>query len=169
MRQRAWPRTIGEIKLLAQVLGVLIAVWVLLPCVKLSRLLRWLDASPGTRSGDPEKLAKAAEYTDALLRRLRFFPRKACLLRSLTLYSVAKRSGIQAQIHCGVRREEGKLVGHAWLSLNGRPLLEKGDPAESYAITFSHPASSSLPTAAQAAPHRSSAWPEPVSLVPHDN
>jgi hypothetical protein len=146
-----WPKTGREIGLLLQVLVVLTAVHLLLPCVKLRTLLQWLEAFPVRGRGDEGTLEKASRYTDALLWRIPTARPGPCLIRSLTLYHFARRWGLPVQVHCGARRVEGALQGHAWLSLNGAPFLESGDPEASYAVTFSYPAPASEPAKAEAA------------------
>lgn len=131
-RPQTWP----EYWLLAQVFGVLAALRLLLPWVKLRTLVRWLERRRPTHL-DALALRKAARYTDALLGRMPRPPRGPCLPRSLTLFYFAHRAGLPVQLQCGVRRVGGRLQGHAWLSLNGEPFLEKQDPRQSYAVTFS--------------------------------
>jgi hypothetical protein len=145
------PRTGGEIGLLLQVLAVLTMVRLLLPCVKLRTLLRWLEALPVRGRGDEGTLSEASRYADALLWRIPGTRQRPCLVRSLTLYHFARRWDLPVQLHCGARRVGGALQGHAWLSLSGVPLMERGDPEASYAVTFSHPVPASEPAKAEAA------------------
>ena len=42
-------------------------------------------------------------------------------------YRFLALAGAKPQLTCGVRREEGELVGHAWIVVDGRPLA---DPRE---------------------------------------
>jgi hypothetical protein len=133
------PATPREFGLLLRVLAVLVILRLLLPFVKLKRLVRWLGPTQPPRAADPLPLQTAARYTDALLGRMRYGRRGNCLPRTLTLFFFAARAGLPVQIHCGVRRMGQTLEGHAWLSLHGHPFLERGDPPEIYAVIFSYP------------------------------
>jgi hypothetical protein len=127
------------VRLVVHVAGLLLLLRLLLFCVKLKTLVRWLDADPSVQRIDPATLPKAARYTDALLARIPFPTRGNCLPRSLVLFHLARRWGLPARLHCGVRRDGQQLQGHAWLSLHGEPFLEASNPEESYVVTFSYP------------------------------
>jgi hypothetical protein len=144
------PRSLGELRLLLRVLAVLILVRLLLPCVKLKRLVRWLGSSRTGRAVHPAPLQTVAWYTDALLQRMPSRRRGNCLPRSLTLFFFAARAGLPVRIHCGVRRVGQALEGHAWLTLGPDLFLEKGDPNESYRVIFSYPDPSPGETSAEA-------------------
>lgn len=51
----------------------------------------------------------------------------ACVPRSMALYLALRQHNIQTQFVSGVHRFEGKLRGHAWLELQGRPIEGLGD------------------------------------------
>lgn len=118
-------------------LGLVVALRLLLPFVKIKTLLQWLAPSRIPLIADQHTLDKAVRYTDALLWRMRFPLRGSCIPRSLALYYFATRCGLPVHVHCGVRRVGEALQGHAWLTLNGSPFLEEGNP--DYAVTFSFP------------------------------
>jgi hypothetical protein len=58
----------------------------------------------------------------------RHIGRFACLPRSLTLLRLLGREGIQAELKLGVRQENGKVEGHAWVEHEGVAINEPGDP-----------------------------------------
>ena len=134
---RPWPRTWPELCLLAHVAAAVFALRLLLPWIKLKTLVQWLERRRPTGGADPRVVRKAARYADALLGRLPRPRSGPCLPRSLILFYFARQQGLPVQLHCGVRRLGGQLQGHAWLSLHGEPFLEKQDPRQTYAITFS--------------------------------
>jgi hypothetical protein len=136
---------IRDLPLLVRAFVLLIALRVLLRLVPLGTLLRWLEPRRTPDAADPQTFARAVACTEALLWRISFPLRGVCLPRSLTLYHFARRCGIPARLHCGVRRVDGGFQGHAWLSLDGRPFLEADDPRPVYAVTFSFPGPSSDP------------------------
>ena len=56
-----------------------------------------------------------------------------CLRRSLTLYYLLTRLGYPVRVALGATTHQGSLVAHAWLVLDGAPLLES-DPVDRYAV-----------------------------------
>ena len=61
-----------------------------------------------------------------------------CWKRAAVLHRYLSHSGIPTRIIFGVRNEtDGKVAGHAWLELDGQPILEKAPPE--YVITYSFP------------------------------
>lgn len=68
------------------------------------------------------------------LRRLPGIWRMTCLKRSIVLFALLRRSGIDVELHIGVKRDEGgALAAHAWLVRDGNPYLE---PSDSVPATF---------------------------------
>ncbi len=78
-----------------------------------------------------QRAERLAADCDAWLRRLR--PVNPCLRRSLLLLALLRRDGIAATLVIGIRtdrppRPEQAALAHAWLELDGRPILERVDP-----------------------------------------
>ena len=117
-------------------------VWVrlALKLVKLTSILAWLQ--PVTCSGgkDEKYVAKLANYTDRLLQIFPANPKGNCLPRSLILFRLARLQGFPVVFHCGVRRSEAGLDGHAWLTLLEQPFLENSRQHEEMVTTVSFPA-----------------------------
>lgn len=117
-------------------------IWIrlALKLVKLGSLLAWLQ--PATCSGrkDEQYIARMADRTDHLLRIFPANPKGNCLPRSLILFRIARLEGLPVVFHCGVRRSEFGLDGHAWLTLNEQPFLEKSRQHEAMVKTVSFPA-----------------------------
>ena len=57
-----------------------------------------------------------------------------CLVRALALLAEARRLGFDARLACGVRRREGLVEAHAWLEVDGRPLLDPPATVEGYEV-----------------------------------
>jgi Uncharacterised nucleotidyltransferase/Transglutaminase-like superfamily len=53
--------------------------------------------------------------------------RDTCVPRSMALYLALRQRNFPVQFVSGIRRENGKLTGHAWLEYKGRPLENLGD------------------------------------------
>ena len=81
---------------------------------------------------------------DAVLRTARrmYRPRVAradnCLERSLLTYRFLLQAGIRPELVCGVDRSEEGVVGHAWVTVDGRPVSDAPDAVARFAplVTF---------------------------------
>jgi Uncharacterised nucleotidyltransferase/Transglutaminase-like superfamily len=51
----------------------------------------------------------------------------ACVPRSLALFHALRKQGLEVSFVSGVRRNNSKLEGHAWLELHGKPIVGLGD------------------------------------------
>jgi Transglutaminase-like superfamily len=58
--------------------------------------------------------------------------RGPCLVRSLTLWTMLARSGIEASLRVGFRKRDGKFEGHAWVEHAGIPINEDPDEASTF-------------------------------------
>jgi hypothetical protein len=57
-----------------------------------------------------------------------------CLVRSLTLWAMLLRRGVDSELRVGVRKKEGKLEAHAWVEYGGVPLNESWDNVGTYSV-----------------------------------
>ena len=108
--------------------------WLTLP-----KLLHLLQSSNFSASEDLLELQQVAYYADRLLKLFPYNAKGNCLPRSLILYVYAPRYGYRVKFHCGVRKSETGLDGHAWLTSNGQPFLESTRQIEGMVETFSYP------------------------------
>ena len=58
----------------------------------------------------------------------------SCLVRSLTLWTMLLRRGVETDLRVGFRRSDGKVEGHAWLEYGGRILNEQEGVAATYTV-----------------------------------
>lgn len=66
--------------------------------------------------------------------------RSSCLPRSIVLWSLLRRRGIDADVRIGVRSDtQGEFQAHAWLEWNGEVLNDAADVCTQY-LSFSRPA-----------------------------
>lgn len=95
------------------------------------------------RIGEAETQDDLAQLLDMLLRTefLCFTP--TCWKRALILQRYLALKDIESHVVFGVRKEDDRLRGHAWLEANGQPLFEKESPA--YIKTFTFPSSVNAP------------------------
>lgn len=47
-----------------------------------------------------------------------------CLFRSLALWAMLRRRGIETTLVVGYRRTDGRVEGHVWVEFGGRPINE---------------------------------------------
>src|SRR5262245_61644185 len=101
--------------------------------------------SMNTPNYDKDTPIRLARSIDALLSAdvLHFKPK--CWKRAAVLRRYLSRNGIVTTIQFGVRNEEiGKVDGHAWLELDGKPFLETVPP--DYVVTYTFPTAESYRT-----------------------
>jgi Transglutaminase-like superfamily len=115
----------------------LIIIKVLLYLIKLPKLLKLLDPEKRMQPDD-QKIEYILKFTNFVLFRL-FRSSNPCLLRSILFFRQLRMMGKDAQIVFGVKSEEGKLKGHAWLIVERRHFPEPSDPSGEYQITFVYP------------------------------
>ena len=141
LRQRLQFRDSKKPGLFMSVMISIPMLWVLLHLMRIPRLLKWLDQPKRERKSLEQKdldLSKSGWlYANFLLIKcLRL--KKPCLLRSLVLFQLLRKRGLDSQIHFGVKREDF-LDGHSWVSFNGKPLLERTDPNLIYEDIYVYP------------------------------
>jgi hypothetical protein len=76
-----------------------------------------------------------ARLVDAVARRGPYSA--TCLPRSLTLWWLLRRRGIDSYLRIGVRKEAGRLEAHAWVELQGLVLNDDTDVRKRFAA-FDH-------------------------------
>lgn len=57
-----------------------------------------------------------------------------CLMRAVALLAEARRLGFDARFVCGVRKRDGVVEAHAWLAVDGRPLLDPPATVAEYEV-----------------------------------
>ena len=133
-----WRHTGAQLWMWLHMGGLLLILRLVLPWIKLPKLLAWLTPAACSRRATPQSLEHAV-WCATILLRLVFPWRRKCLPRTLTLYYFATRSGYPVRVHCGIQRHGDNLQGHAWLSLYGCPFLENDDPMPHYVIVWTFP------------------------------
>jgi hypothetical protein len=63
-----------------------------------------------------------------------------CLVRSLTLWAMLLRRGIEMELRVGMRKFAGKFEGHAWLEHQGVPANENSAMVKAFP-PYEHPIS----------------------------
>lgn len=109
---------------------VLAALPLALRYLTVARVVRLLTPHRQGTTQRPALLWRSTHAVDWLASKRPFRFWGYCLRRSLLLYFVATRTGYPVSVVVGVRREGSGVTGHAWLELNGCPVLEPGDHPE---------------------------------------
>ncbi len=97
--------------------------------VSLDRLVR-VVASPRQCQRDPAREELIARVGARLWRSAP----GPCLERSLAIYRQLGLAGTAPQLAIGVAREDGAVIAHAWVVVDGAALLEPADPAGEYGV-----------------------------------
>jgi hypothetical protein len=99
------------------------------------RTRRWLDRvpSPGpAATGDTLTTARMVGRAVAAVGRRHPVP-STCLSRSLVVWVLLRRRGIDSDIRLGVRKQDGTVAGHAWVEHLGQPINDADDVNDRYA------------------------------------
>jgi len=84
-----------------------------------------LDLSPSPLASIPgaDNRFESMHESVRLAARLHF-SKAACLPRSIVLADMLRARGIEARVRLGVGRDEGSLASHAWVEVDGHPIIE---------------------------------------------
>jgi hypothetical protein len=104
----------------------------------LSTLLPRLTPPPSAVPPRPDAVEEVAALAGFVLR-LRLPLDNTCLTRSLTLFHCLRAERVPAQIVFGIRPGKELREGHAWLELDGRPLMEPAERMRGFSPIFRHP------------------------------
>jgi hypothetical protein len=108
---------------IARLLPVYVLFGVLKHLVALGWLARWAWCPP---AGPPDRAAERLLTASVLrLSQLTGLLDQDCLQRSLLLYRVLSRTGADPTLIIGFRQIDGGIRGHAWVTVDGRPLIEE--------------------------------------------
>jgi hypothetical protein len=121
--------------LLVGVLAFLPAVAAALRVLGLRRVCRILSRAAATGPCDRPEDAGAAQAVGRLvdIAARRGVGRPTCLARSVTLWWLLRRRGIDSTLRIGVRTVEGRMEAHAWVEHAGLVLNEADDVGERFA------------------------------------
>jgi hypothetical protein len=88
--------------------------------------LKWLVPQVWCAAVGPRDREAEWRLTSIVLRlsRLTGLPDRDCLQRSLLLYRVLSHMGAQPTLVVGFQRTNGHLRGHAWVTVDGRSVVE---------------------------------------------
>ena len=87
-----------------------------------------------TRIGQTDSDGGRIIALSAALTRLRPRRRSNCLERSLLAYRFLSRAGADPRLVVGVGNVDGKMAGHAWVTVNGVPVHEPAETVDRFAL-----------------------------------
>ena len=128
--------TFRDVWWIIQILTMLAAYPLLNRIYTLPRLVRLYDAA-ARREGTASDQKRLITLLQGLLRRT--WERDFCLPRSLIMFHFFRKWGVAARIHVGLTKIDGEALGHAWVSVGGKPVAERNDPDEIYKTFFVFP------------------------------
>ncbi len=88
-------------------------------------------AKTGPRGPGTERARQIGRIVNAAARRS--WPRAKCLERSMVLWALLRREGIEGRIRFGVKPGAGTPEAHAWVEVAGEPVNDSADVAARYA------------------------------------
>ena len=108
------------------------ALWApVLPLLKfalpLPRLVRLLAAKPKRQDRDTDTERRIARLAAVLYGSDGVGVRDNCLERSLVSYRFLGRANAQPQLVVGMRAQEADVVGHVWVTVDGRTIHDPPD------------------------------------------
>lgn len=124
---------LGHIAALAAILPLLVRV------LKLPTLLRLLETRNPGPPAKPEEVNRIIRFTQAVVRQKFLCGQGTCLKKSLLLFHFLGRIGRPLKIHFGVNKYV--ILGHAWVSYDGRVFEDSEEKIQKFFETFSYEAS----------------------------
>lgn len=107
----------GDVWLVSTVVAWMISLSLLKRVLPLQTLVRFMWRPAGVTSGRP------VERVESIVGRLDRLSGGNCLSRSLIVYRLLSRAGADPILVVGFANE-GRVVGHTWVQVQGRPLLD---------------------------------------------
>jgi hypothetical protein len=93
----------------------------LVPLPRLASMMYVRSRSADRRAVDEMRICRMAAW---LSRHLLLARRGVCLEQSLVAYRFLSANGSSAELIVGVGHDSGKVIAHAWVTLDGRPISE---------------------------------------------
>src|SRR5215210_4919159 len=119
-------RAMSSALLHGRVAALLLAVPILLRVASVQQVVALLTPRHSGERRPWREVERVRRATDRLNRQRVLRAYGPCLRRSLTLYYFLSRLGYPVRVALGADVRSGSLVAHAWLTLEGEPVLEPG-------------------------------------------
>ncbi|RMF95332.1 MAG: lasso peptide biosynthesis B2 protein [Candidatus Schekmanbacteria bacterium] len=128
----------SKIFLLATILPLLLKV------LSLPSVMKILTPSKNRRHWRQWKVDIIVKGTDKILGIGFFIYHPTCLKKSLILYHFLRKEGMDVAIHFGVRKRNGTLDGHSWLTKKGKRVYDNLESVDDFFVTYSYPSDESF-------------------------
>jgi Transglutaminase-like superfamily len=104
----------------------IVPAYLLLGLLKHLVPLRWLAKWTWCEKAGPRDPVAERRLTANVLRlsKLLRIADRDCLQRSLLLYRLLSALGADPELVVGLREQDGKIIGHAWVLVDGKSLVE---------------------------------------------
>lgn len=121
------------------IMGRLLPAYMLLGFLKHLIPLRWLARWAWCPPGGPRDREAEPRLAASVLRlsQLAGLPDRDCLQRSLLLYRVLSRAGAEPKLIVGFDRINGRIIGHAWVVVDGHAVIESETDLVRFSPAFS--------------------------------
>jgi hypothetical protein len=119
--------------LLVRMVGWWLALPVLKRVVPLERLVRLAQLEPARNARDPGQESRVVSLAAWLFKNRPRHARDNCLERSLVAYRFLGRLNARPELVVGVGSEDEKVLGHVWVTVDGRAVLDPPASLETYA------------------------------------
>ncbi len=137
-RQSAWRKwrdlPAPDRRLVLHLVALLPSVAAAIRIFGLRRVCRFFSRHPvigeGTGVPDAQRAREAGRLVNAAAFRIPGRPN--CLTRSVALWWILRRRGIESALRIGVRTAAGHLEAHAWVELGGLVLNDDPDVGERF-------------------------------------
>jgi hypothetical protein len=99
----------------------------------LPRLVGFMWEGDRSTHATADRRQRIAELTTVVFRSNHRDRPGNCLDRSLVAYRYLSAAGAHPELLVGLRRGDGLLKGHAWVTVNGVPVEESPEPLDEFA------------------------------------
>lgn len=136
----------AEVFVVTRAAVLLAAMPSLLKFAKIEKIVRTLTPARPRAGGAAlprERVTYLCHRTFGAAARMSYQPN--CLRRALVQYHCLRLHGVPAVIQFGVKKEDGALAGHCWLTVDGSPYDERADMVSQFTQMFALPSREGAP------------------------
>lgn len=90
----------------------------------------FINKTPKTPENQLRTVRRHANYLYLYQKQFPFLGK--CLARSLSLWFLLSRKGIETNLRFGMKKEDEKLLAHSWLEYKGEAIIKESEIGENY-------------------------------------
>ena len=125
-----------DLWLLLRIIALASILPLMLRWIRLPTLLELLESRKPAVVLEKEQIDKVVRFTNFIISKNGFGGKGNCLKRSLLLYRFLGEASMRTEINFGIRRG-GRLIGHSWLTYQGRPFLDNEESVRDFEPIYS--------------------------------